>query len=163
MLSRLRHLSNHIELIWVKGNHDPSDSTISHLIGANYLEEYYAWEGKLCVHGDKWDDFIVDHPTLTLIVDWFYLWIQKLSPLIAIKVKRNSKTYVHCLEKVRVGSSKLGLKLKSKTVFLGHTHHSEDVMVNGIRLINTGCWTETKNHYALINVESGEICLKEKI
>ncbi len=36
-------------------------------------------------------------------------------------------------------------------VICGHTHYSEDTVIQGIRYINTGCWTEWPPSYLVVN------------
>ncbi|GAH12655.1 unnamed protein product [marine sediment metagenome] len=43
-------------------------------------------------------------------------------------------------------------------VVCGHTHYPEDRIVDGIRYINTGAWTEQPSFYLLVKNE--EISLK---
>jgi UDP-2,3-diacylglucosamine pyrophosphatase LpxH len=43
-------------------------------------------------------------------------------------------------------------------VVCGHTHYPEDRIVDGIRYINTGGWTEQQSFYLLVNNE--EVSLK---
>src|SRR5690242_9526204 len=55
VLSRLRRLSDRLDLVWVRGNHDPDADDLAHLLGAAYVDEYQFTTGPLdvlCVHGD---------------------------------------------------------------------------------------------------------------
>src|SRR5262249_28833634 len=76
VLSQLRKLSDQLELVWVRGNHDFDAESVAHLIGAAFVPEYqFESHGRrvLCVHGDAWDRFLTDHPVVSNIADWFYL------------------------------------------------------------------------------------------
>src|SRR5262249_30809519 len=86
VLSPLRKLSDQLELVWVRGNHDFDAESVAHLIGAAFVPEYLLESGGkrvLCVHGDAWDRFLTDHPIITSIADWFYLRIQRMSRRLA--------------------------------------------------------------------------------
>jgi UDP-2,3-diacylglucosamine pyrophosphatase LpxH len=37
-----------------------------------------------------------------------------------------------------------------EAVTCGHTHYPEDRLINGIRYINTGAWTESPTYYLLV-------------
>ena len=37
-----------------------------------------------------------------------------------------------------------------EAVTCGHTHFAEDMVLNGVRYINTGAWTEFPTHYLLV-------------
>jgi predicted phosphodiesterase len=45
------------------------------------------------------------------------------------------------------------------TVTCGHTHYPEDRVINGIRYVNTGAWTESPAFYLLVT--PGEITLQK--
>lgn len=146
VLSTLRKLSDDLELVWVRGNHDYDADAIAHLIGANFVSEYEFDSGSkriLCVHGDLWDKFLTKHPIITNIADWIYLRIQKWSRKFAITAKRSSKTFLRCVEKVREGATKYSLVKKTDFVVYGHTHHAE-LFDN---YCNTGCWTDDRCNY----------------
>lgn len=155
VLSQLRKLSDQLELVWVRGNHDYDADAIAHLIGANFVTEYEFLSGErriLCVHGDAWDRFITDHPILTDIVDWIYLRMQRMSRHLAANVKRSSKTFLRCVERVREEAIAYGQSKKVDIVVCGHTHHADSVEGDpypGGRptYYNTGCWTDTHCHF----------------
>ena len=46
-----------------------------------------------------------------------------------------------------------------EAVTCGHTHFTEDVTVDGIRYVNTGCWTELPASY--LHVDDSDIRLVE--
>jgi UDP-2,3-diacylglucosamine pyrophosphatase LpxH len=46
-----------------------------------------------------------------------------------------------------------------EAVTCGHTHYPEDMVVDGIRYINTGAWTELPAHYLYVTAD--EMVLKE--
>jgi hypothetical protein len=41
-----------------------------------------------------------------------------------------------------------------EAVTCGHTHFAEDMVVNGVRYINTGAWTEFPAHYLHISQDN---------
>jgi UDP-2,3-diacylglucosamine pyrophosphatase LpxH len=159
VLSLLRKLSDQLELVWVRGNHDFDADPIAHLIGANFVTEYRFQSGGrkvLCVHGDAWDRFLTQHPFLTNMADWFYLSVQQMSRKLAVSAKRSSKTFLRCVERVREGASVYGKTKNLDVVVCGHTHHAEPLEGAG-RLdgrpayYNTGCWTDHHCHYWTIH------------
>lgn len=161
VLSSIRSISDEVETIWVRGNHDSYGPAlfIAHLIGANYCEEYIFESGNkkiLCVHGDIFDNFIVKHPMITKIADYFYWMLQKIdsSFYLAKMAKHRSKIFLRCVEKVK----ELALKYKQKNgcdyVCVGHTHVAEE----GDNYYNSGTWTELPATY--LTVENGKIKLR---
>ncbi len=165
VLSQLRKLSNDLELIWVRGNHDFDAESVAHLIGANFVPEYTFHSGGrniLCVHGDAWDRFLTDHPILTNIADWFYLRMQRWSRRLACRAKRSSKTFVRCVDRIRTEAIEYGKAKSADVIICGHTHFAEEPAgpsATPCLYYNTGCWTDHHCHY--ITVSGGSIQLLE--
>jgi UDP-2,3-diacylglucosamine pyrophosphatase LpxH len=163
VLSRLRKLSDSLELIWVRGNHDCDAEPVAHLIGADFMPEYVFESGKrrvLCLHGDAWDRFLTDHPIITLVADWFYLRMQRINKQLAVSVKRNSKTFLRCVERVRKEATAYGKAKRADVVICGHTHSAEAAptfMHSSPAYFNSGCWTDQWCHY--LTVQNGFVQL----
>jgi UDP-2,3-diacylglucosamine pyrophosphatase LpxH len=154
VLSQLRKLSDQLELVWVIGNHDCDADAIANLIGASFVPRYqFSSGGKqvLCVHGHSWDSFLTDHPLITVVADWIYLWLQKINRRLAVRVKRRSKTFLRSVERVRAKALDHGKQHRLDLVVCGHTHHAEapDQAASPGRplYVNTGCWTDLVCHY----------------
>src|SRR5262245_39193530 len=65
ILSLHRKLSDHVEIVWLAGNHDGSAEIISHLLGVTVEDEYVLESGAhrlLVLHGHVFDDFIQTYP-----------------------------------------------------------------------------------------------------
>jgi UDP-2,3-diacylglucosamine pyrophosphatase LpxH len=164
VLSEIRKISDTIEVIWVKGNHDAYGpaSSIAHLIGAEYVGEYSFISGDrsiLCIHGDTFDTFISDHPIITYFSDIGYWFLQKLDKILnwglAKWAKHNSKTFLRCVEKVMNGA--LRYKGEHDMVCCGHTHFASA----GRNYCNSGTWTEIPSNYLI--VENGSVELRSYI
>ncbi len=161
----MRKLSDELELVWVRGNHDFDAESVGHLIGAEFVPEYLFESGGkqiLCVHGDIWDRFLTDHPIITTCVDWFYLYMQRMSRRLATRAKRSSKTFLRCVERIRLEATEYGKARNADVVVCGHTHQAEA----GTRgtpdtpeYCNTGCWTDHHCHY--LTVEGGHVQVEE--
>jgi UDP-2,3-diacylglucosamine pyrophosphatase LpxH len=165
VLSRLRKLSDQLELIWVAGNHDIDAESVAHLIGAAFHREYEFDSGGrrvLCVHGDTWDRFLTNHPFITMIADWFYWLMQRLSRRLAVNAKRSSKTFLRCVERVRTEAIEYARVKRADFVICGHTHQAESPLAltdDSPIYFNTGCWTDQHCHY--LTVDHGIIRLEE--
>ncbi len=161
VLSRLRKLSDQLELVWVRGNHDCDADSVAHLLGANFVPEYQFESGGkrvICVHGDAWDRFMTQHPFLTNVADWFYLRIQRLSRRLAVNAKRSSKTFLRCAERVRLQALEYARSQRADVIVCGHTHHHE-AAPGEPAYFNSGCWTDHHCHY--LTVQDGQVGLKE--
>lgn len=158
ILSILRKLSDNVDVIYCSGNHDICASGVAHLIGAEFVPQYILESSDkriLCIHGDKWDNFITDHPFITWVADYIYLFLQYWHTGLAVHLKHNSKTFLRCVEKIKVGSIDLAQKEDCDYVCVGHSHYAE---TDGM-YINSGSWTEPICHYIL--VKDGVLELKE--
>jgi len=161
ILSSIRSISDIIEVIWIRGNHDSHGPAISiaHLIGANYTDEYiFESNGKriLCFHGDIFDDFLTDHPIITWVADWIYWLLQKVDPSLYLAkiAKHNSKTFLRCANLVKIEALKFKNKKNCDYVCCGHTHFAEADK----EYYNSGTWTELPPTY--LAVKDGNIELK---
>lgn len=154
VLGILRALSNDIEVVWVKGNHDEyyESKTISYIIGTQFHEVHYIFEsgGKklLVMHGDVFDTFITDHPILTIICDWIYwsLLIIDKSHHLAKLAKHSSKSYMHCSEVISKESVVCAKKLKCDIAICGHTH----LALKKENYFNSGSWAERPSSYLTV-------------
>jgi UDP-2,3-diacylglucosamine pyrophosphatase LpxH len=153
ILSQIRNLAESRHIVWINGNHDGPAEIISHLIGVDFLEEYLIKSGDkniLVLHGDKFDNFIVQYPILTKIADNIYRLIQKIDPsfYLAKLAKRSSKTFLRCSEQIKEKAKTYASKKGVDAICCGHTHlvleDQDKIYYNG------GCWTEIPCHYIFI-------------
>jgi len=156
VLSILRLLTDHengIDVIWLRGNHDGYADLISQLLGIQFYVEYeLEWNSQkvLVFHGDIFDKFVSEYPLLTDFADGLYRMSVYLNPTtkrIGRWLKRNSKTFLRNTEKVREGAISFANHRHAGTVICGHTHHVEDAIVEGIRYLNPGSWTDSPTHF----------------
>lgn len=160
ILSKIRKLSDHLEVIWIAGNHDGPAEIISHLLGVAVVKEYILSTGSkkvMIFHGDKYDKFITDRPILTWLGDTIYSILQKLdkSHYWARLAKHSSKQYLHCAERVKLKSIQYASENECGMVCCGHTHHA----TAEYPYYNSGCWTEKPCTY--LEVDQGVIRLVE--
>ena len=162
VLSLLRRISKHKEIIWIRGNHDGDAEIISHLIGLDFKDEYSFVSGNkniLCLHGDKFDDFIYKYPATTKIADLVYRTIQKLDKRFLPQfIKQRSKTYLRCNENMIKSSRKYAKEKQADIVCLGHTHYATVDKKDSVWYYNSGCWTENRCSYLII--KNGEVSLE---
>lgn len=154
ILSQLRNLAEKNHTVWISGNHDGPAEIISHLIGVDFVDEYFLESGGrriLIVHGDKFDNFISEHPFLTKVADRFYRAVQMLdgSFYLARLVKRSSKTFLRCSEQTMQRAKAYGARRGADAVCCGHTHLAAQDF-KGVHYHNSGCWTESPCHYLAI-------------
>ena len=162
ILSLLRRMSKYVEIVWIRGNHDGDAEIISHLIGLDFLDEYTFTSGDkkiLCLHGDRFDDFIYKYPNTTKLADLAYRTIQKIDKRFLPKfIKQRSKIYLRCNENMINSSRKYAKENGADIVCLGHTHYPYIDKKEEVWYYNSGCWTEKQCSY--LTVDNGEINLE---
>jgi UDP-2,3-diacylglucosamine pyrophosphatase LpxH len=178
VLDRLRALSRSREVILVRGNHDhdvrPQNNgvdgngnghpfgardVLGALIGVPMLEDYkLEIDGRpyLVLHGDRFD------PTLNLMLisdmaGWCYDMSQKVNKKLAKWLKKKSKKWGGIVELTRTHSVQYARQHGYIGVITGHTHYPDDLIVEDIHYLNTGCWTEPPCTYA--KVDGGKVSL----
>lgn len=160
VLSAIRSLSDHIHVIWLNGNHDGPAEIISHLLGVEVAEEYIFESGTkriLALHGDRFDNFIVDHPIFTHLADLFYKFFQKIHICWARNAKRCSKTFLRCSEQIELKAKEYALKKDCEIALCGHSHLELD-KPGPISYYNSGCWTELPCTYLTVLEGIVKIC-----
>ncbi len=162
VLSLIRKLSDHIETLWICGNHDGSAEVVSHLLGVSVMDDFVLESGAeriLILHGHIFDDFIDNHPILTWLADVVYAFLQWIDPThrFAKMAKHGSKTFVRCVQKIEDGALALAKRRGCTAVCCGHTHHPVVNTTQPIAYYNSGCWTELPGNY--LTVDNGAVML----
>jgi UDP-2,3-diacylglucosamine pyrophosphatase LpxH len=159
ILSAIRKISKKIQIVWINGNHDGPSEVISHLIGVEVAEEFIlqsGFEKIMIIHGHQFDDFIVDHPIITEIADFFYRQLQKIHIFWAKNAKKYSKTFLRCSEKIEKRAKEYAFQKDCRAVCCGHTH-LELKSIGLIDYYNSGCWTELPCSY--LTLQAGNVQL----
>lgn len=170
ILSKIRKLSDDIEIVWVTGNHDESNpELIASLIGVQLVPEYrFSFNGKkvICIHGHIWDKFITDHPILTNIADYIYQIFQKLDKQhkIARWLKHTSKAFLRNKDIIRTKALEYCNQEEYDIIMCGHTHFAEEHInlpipgeYRGGVYYNSGCFTENPCSYIVMKDNKIEI------
>ncbi len=152
---RLEH-----ELVWVIGNHDGgAPEILSHLLGIHIHEEYvwhHAGQTYLAVHGHQFDAFVSEHSRVVDVAIWAFSVWQKLDPKhrasrLVKQASRQSKRWMRRSDKVANEASAHGkATYGASVVTCGHTHHAMDVVIDGVRYLNSGSWTDAPSTYIVI-------------
>ena len=162
VLSYIRKLSDHVETIWLCGNHDGSAEVVSHLLGVAVMDEYELESGSeriLILHGHTFDDFLDNHPFMTWVADCVYGFLQWIDRThhFAKLAKHGSKTFVRCAAKIEEGAIEAARRKGCTSVCCGHTHAPMAHTEQAISYFNSGSWTELPCTY--LTVDDGTILL----
>lgn len=160
ILDFIKKISNRQNVIWVRGNHD--NGFLPKAFGKVSFKPQHAMQpGVLIAHGDYFDGVM---PRSRIFMKAF----KKMHDLrvklgakpvhVAEYAKRWKAFYKLLRHNVMLNAVSYARQHGYKAVVCGHTHYAEDRMVNGIRYINTGAWTEFPAFYLLIT--DNEMSLK---
>lgn len=163
VLLLLARLTSCCDVIWVRGNHDENAEPIAQALDIAMVEEFDFCSGMRkinCLHGDRYDDFLLQHPLLTRVGDTLYSFLQKMDKThrLAIWAKHSSKDFMACLRKVREEALNEAFRQGFDVVVCGHTHNAEHTHYAGQDYFNSGCWTELPGTY--VTVKDGVVELK---
>ena len=188
VISKLLKLSNKIQIIWIRGNHDEfvQEFIDSHFGGIEIREDYilhlsewikddyYEKKSYYIFHGDVIDVFITKYKWLSKIGSIGYdfaLWLNKIYnsyrkwrklPYISIsqKIKGGVKAATNYINDFETTALSMASKKGCYGVICGHIHQPEDRMLNGNRYINSGDWVENMSAICINN--NGKIELYKK-
>lgn len=164
-LGRLRKMSDHCHVIWIRGNHDIiAAPTMSHLLGVQ-VRNNFSWTayGKqfFAIHGDRWDTFIYKYQRLTTLLTWFYNRLTQLNSRVAIAftrwLKARAKLLTRNSQSVQKGAVAYAHKKGYDLIFCGHTHMPSLVRVGPILYGNDGTWQSDDPHF--IGIKNGSVDL----
>jgi UDP-2,3-diacylglucosamine pyrophosphatase LpxH len=151
---RIYFLSQQIEIIFIKGNHDPEKEEIKSIfphITITDKVEINRLSGKIMVvHGDEFDNIIVRTEILSKILYYIFVW-----PILhtigydlreqfrylfhSVAYRKNKEHYLKLVSSVEREAVK-----KHKKVIMGHTHCPKIYTSNTIVYINPGDWIHNR-------------------
>jgi UDP-2,3-diacylglucosamine pyrophosphatase LpxH len=166
VLSRLRKISDHCQVIWIRGNHDTvSAKTMSHLLGV-HVRNNFSWNSHskkfYAVHGDRWDTFIYKHRAFTEFVTWIYNAIQRLNSrhtrTFSRWLKRRAKLLTRNSEAIQFSAIEFAKEKNIDAIFCGHTHLATLVRMDEIVYGNDGTWQSDDPHFIGIRDHQISLC-----
>lgn len=159
------------DVVYITGNHDDFLRSYDLFEFGNIsIVDEIEVDGVWIIHGDKYDDIVMNNKWLAVIgsvsyeavlyINEFIRWARKklglrprsFSKWIKAKVK-GANNFISAFENVLTSEAK---KRNCHTVICGHIHTTADHEVNGVRYINTGDWIE---NYSFVTLKNGEFKL----
>lgn len=130
----------------ILGNHDVakegSDLFLKSLFKSVHHEYVLPTSvGEYLIHHGHRCDPLMDYSLLTEAADRVYHLSQKVSKKLARWLKKKSKKMGGFLDLLVKSAAKVAGQRGFSGVVLGHTHHAEDVRIQDVHYLNTGCWT----------------------
>jgi UDP-2,3-diacylglucosamine pyrophosphatase LpxH len=180
VISKLLHLSNKIQVIWIRGNHDEfiEEFIDSRFGGIEFKENYILNLNNgtkyFVFHGDIIDVFITKYKWISKIGSIGYdlaLWLNrqynnyrrwKGLPYLSIskKIKAGVKQATNYINDFEETAVKMAEKEGCDGVICGHIHQPCKRLVNDHIYLNSGDWVE--NMSAILINKDSEIKLYEK-
>jgi len=156
ILDMIEDISYRQPVIWVRGNHD--NGYVPRSFGKTIFKSSHRIGDRLLItHGDDFDDIM---PRSRLFIRAFSLMHNlrvKLGarPVHVAEYAKKWKSFYRVLRNnVASNAVKCAAENGIEAVTCGHTHYPEDLVLDGIRYINTGAWTEFPAHYLQITAEN---------
>lgn len=165
-LSRIRKISDHCDVIWIRGNHDiVSAPTMSHLLGVVVRNNFHWTSGGksfYVVHGDRWDAFLYKHRRLTSLSTWIYNSMQTLNGRAVRRfskwLKKRAKLLTRNSAAVQFGALAFASRHGIDAIFCGHTHMPLLTRSGGIVYGNDGTWQSAEPHFIGISGTRIDLC-----
>lgn len=161
ILDRFEEMSLQQKVVWVRGNHD--NGYIPDNLGKIQIKHHHALGKRLFVtHGDFFDEVM---PRSRMFIKAFKMMHDLRVKLgarpvhVAQYAKRWKSFYGYLRKNVMLNAVNYAAANGFEAVTCGHTHFAEEQLVNGIRYLNTGAWTERPTYY--VRVTADEIVLKK--
>ena len=159
-LERIEQLSCRHKVIWVRGNHD--NGYMPERLGKIAFCHRYIFDHKILItHGDDFDNIM---PRSRVFMKAFRLMHELrvrlgARPVHVAEYAKKWKAFYRVLRNnVMRNAVNFAVENGYQTVTCGHTHFAEDMVVNGVRYINTGAWTEFPAHYLHVTTDSMDLC-----
>lgn len=156
VIKALQGLARCDKLRFIVGNHDyeseHSFETVGQLLGTNSFVRYPILVGDkqyLITHGDIFDRSL-KYKRISHLADWAYYQMQRVG-LSGAKIKRKVREMAGVFTGVKTAAVDYALTMKYDGIILGHTHQYDDIMLDNVHYVNSGCWTESLCSYVVID------------
>ncbi len=148
--------------VFIRGNHDETDSLLADRGFAVVDRLAIPARQLLICHGDVFHTLRSHHR-------WFIRTFHLLHRLrvglgappihVAQYAKHWRRFYRVLRNSVRDNAIQYAAENGFRTIVCGHVHCAEDTTRDGVRYLNSGCWTEAPSHY--LDLRDNQIVLRE--
>jgi len=160
IFERIEQLSLRVKVVWVRGNHDKGYMPAR--LGKIEFRRRYTFDHRIVItHGDDFDNIM---SRSRVFMEAFRLMHNLRVRLgarpvhVAEYAKKWKALYRVLRNNVMRNAVSFAAENGFEAVTCGHTHFAEDILLNGVRYINTGAWTEFPAHF--LSVTPQNIVLK---
>jgi UDP-2,3-diacylglucosamine pyrophosphatase LpxH len=155
IIDRIEQISLGQRVVWIRGNHD-NGYTPTGLGQVKVTGSYSIGNRLLITHGDDFDDIMPRNRAFVKAFKLMHDLRVKLGakPVHVAEYAKKWKSFYRVLRKnVALNAVSCAVENGFEAVTCGHTHYPEDMVVDGIRYVNTGAWTELPAHYLCITAD----------
>ena len=155
ILDRIEQMSMNQQVVWIRGNHD-NGYTPAGLGKIKVTGSYSIGSRLLITHGDDFDEIMPRSRAFMKAFKLLHNLRVKLGakPVHVAEYAKKWKSFYRILRKnIALNAVKCAAENGYEAVTCGHTHYPEDMVVDGIRYVNTGAWTELPAHYLHITAD----------
>jgi len=136
-------------VVWVRGNHD-KHFEVEAPNKIEFVDSHEIGDLIFISHGFNFDKVMPFSRLFIVVFRYMHRLRIRLgaeSVHVAFYAKKFQKLYEVLKTSIRTRAVKYAKEHGFKIVTCGHTHYVEDVVVDGVRYINTGAWTEAPIFY----------------
>ena len=151
-LERIEQLSFRVKVVWVRGNHDKGYMP-ARLGKIEFCRRYTFDDRILITHGDDFDNVMARSRVFMKAFRMMHDLRVRLGarPVHVAEYAKKWKAFYRVLRNnVMRNAVNFAAENGFKAVTCGHTHFAEDIVLNGVRYINTGAWTEFPAHFLYV-------------
>jgi UDP-2,3-diacylglucosamine pyrophosphatase LpxH len=146
VLQTVRALSERIEVVWIRGNHDGPAQMLEPLLGIRVHDDFgfrYRGEAVFVTHGDAYDEIqrsAQQFRELRRHLHGLVIWFDVPRKTAIRLAQRASSVFARAAERVKRRALADGMKRGARWVVVGHTHHREEDEENGMGFFNPSSW-----------------------
>lgn len=159
ILARIEQLSFRVKVVWVRGNHDKGYMPAR--LGKIEFCRRYTFDHRIVItHGDDFDNVMSRSRVFMKAFRLMHNLRVRLGarPVHVAEYAKKWKAFYRVLRNnVMRNAVNFAAENGFEAVTCGHTHFAEDILLNGVRYINTGAWTEFPAHYLYVTPGSMEL------
>jgi UDP-2,3-diacylglucosamine pyrophosphatase LpxH len=156
VLDLIQAMSYQRKVVWIRGNHD--NGYVPPQFGNAIFKSSHSLDGRLLItHGDGFDDIMPRSRLFIKVFKLMHALRVKMGarPVHVAEYAKKWKALYRVLRKnVSLNAVKCAAENGFEAVTCGHTHYPEDLLIDGVRYINTGAWTEFPAHYLHVTADA---------
>jgi len=156
ILARIEQLSFRVKVVWVRGNHDKGYMPAR--LGKIEFCRRYTFDHRIVItHGDDFDNVMSRSRIFMKGFKLMHNLRVRLGarPVHVAEYAKKWKAFYRVLRNnVMRNAVNFAAENGFEAVTCGHTHFAEDILLNGVRYINTGAWTEFPAHFLSVTPQN---------